>query len=43
MEPFAVFDCSLARCAIRQSCSNLRDYLNVLLCLDRPEPDVLVV
>jgi trehalose synthase len=22
---------------------HLRDYLNVLLCLDRPEPDVLVV
>jgi hypothetical protein len=30
MEPFAVFDCSLARCAIGQSCSNLRELLAAL-------------
>ena len=30
MEPFAVFDCSLARCAIGQSCSNLRELLTAL-------------
>ncbi len=30
MEPFAVFDCSLARCPIGQSCSNLRELLAAL-------------
>jgi hypothetical protein len=30
MEPFAVFDCSMARCAIGQSCSNLRELLMAL-------------
>jgi hypothetical protein len=30
MEPFAVYDCSLARCAIGQSCSNLRELLAAL-------------
>jgi hypothetical protein len=30
MEPFAVFDCSLARRAIGQSCSNLRELLTAI-------------
>jgi hypothetical protein len=30
MEPFAVYDCSLARSAIGQSCSNLRELLAAL-------------
>jgi hypothetical protein len=30
MEPFSVFDCSLARCATGQSCSNLRELLVAL-------------
>jgi hypothetical protein len=30
MDPFAVFDCGLARCAIGQSCSNLRELLAAL-------------
>jgi hypothetical protein len=38
MEPFAVFDCSLARHAIGQSCSNLRELLTAL----RSVPDNVI-
>ena len=29
-EPFALFDCSLARCAIGRSCTNLRELLDAV-------------
>jgi hypothetical protein len=38
MEPFAIFDCSLARCAIGQSCSNLRELSTAL----RTVPDAVL-
>jgi len=38
MEPFAVYDCSLARRAVGQSCSNLRELLSAL----RVVPDIVL-
>src|SRR5438132_14197858 len=38
MEPFALFDCSLARRAVGRSCSNLRDLLEAL----RTSPDTVL-
>jgi hypothetical protein len=38
LEPFALFDCSLARQAIGRSCSNLRDLLEAL----RSAPDTVL-
>jgi len=38
MEPFALFDCSLARQAVGRSCSNLRDLLDAL----RTVPDTVL-
>src|SRR5437762_11145876 len=38
MEPFALFDCSLARRAVGRSCSNLRDLLDAL----RTVPDTVL-
>lgn len=30
MKPFALFDCNLARCAVGESCTNLRELLDVV-------------
>lgn len=37
-EPFALFDCSLARCAIGRSCTNLRELLDAV----RTVPDAVL-